>query len=542
MTAGWFLTYHEIPEVVAGVAGRTGRSRPRARQPRPGGLDPAGRGRIALPDVARLAVLLDAILPRCADPGMALANLERFLAAVPGSSSTLRDLAGDTRMAEILLQVFSTSHYFSEVLIRDPELLDWLRAGPERPDRSSLIEELWTTLAGLDGRERAVAGAAAVSPAREPADRLQRHRPRSSAGGDHAGPLGPGRRLRRRGAAAGPGSRRGSLRRSACVRAARRRGSSCWGWASWAARSSTTAPTSIWSSCTTRTGRRPGPRWSPTPSSSRGWEASSSACWPSTPRSGIVYRVDMRLRPDGEQGALASPLAATLGYYVTRGRTWERQALIKCRPVAGDLELGQTFCDEIQPFVYRRFLGAAEIAEIKSLKRRIEQRTLSAGTAEVEVKTGHGGIRDIEFVVQFLQLLHGGEYPEVRHRHHAAGHRPARAGRLPEHRGAHHPGRQLPVPAPGRAPAADPLRPADARDAARRRRRGRTLALRMGYLPASPWEDWDGPAVRFMADYRSKTELNRRILNHLLHDAFSGDDGAAVDPVVDLVLDPEPGR
>ena len=89
--------------------------------------------------------------------------------------------------------------------------------------------------------------------------------------------------------------------------------------------------------------------------------------------------------------------------------------MIKCRAVAGDLELGKTFCDEIQPFVFRRFLGAAEIAEIKSLKRRIEQRTLSAGTAEVEVKTGHGGIRDIEFVVQFLQLLHGGEYAEVRH-------------------------------------------------------------------------------------------------------------------------------
>ena len=64
----------------------------------------------------------------------------------------------------------------------------------------------------------------------------------------------------------------------------------------------------------------------------------------------------------------------------------------------------------------------------------------------------------------------------------------------------------------------------------------------MGYLPESPWEDWDGPAVRFMADYRSKTELNRRILNHLLHDAFRGEEGTAVDPVVDLVLDPEPAQ
>ena len=72
---------------------------------------------------------------------------------------------------------------------------------------------------------------------------------------------------------------------------------------------------------------------------------------------GIAYRVDMRLRPDGEQGVLARSLDATLGYYVTRGRTWERQALIKCRPVAGDLALGATFLEAIKPFVYRRYLG-----------------------------------------------------------------------------------------------------------------------------------------------------------------------------------------
>ena len=163
--------------------------------------------------------------------------------------------------------------------------------------------------------------------------------------------------------------------------------------------------------------RPPGPRSSPTLSFSRGWGAKSFACWPTTPHwassTASICAAPARRRAGGP----GEPLAATLGYYVTPARAGpgERQALIKCRPVAGDLDLGRMFCDEIQPFVYRRFLGAAEIAEIKSLKRRIEQRTLSAGTSEVEVKTGHGGIRDIEFVVQFLQLLHGGEYPQVRH-------------------------------------------------------------------------------------------------------------------------------
>ena len=190
--------------------------------------------------------------------------------------------------------------------------------------------------------------------------------------------------------------------------------------------------------------------------------------------------------------------------------------------------------------MYRRFLGAAEIAEIKSLKRRIEQRTLSAGTAEVEVKTGHGGIRDIEFVVQFLQLLHGGEYPEVRHSTTLpAIARLEQVGCLSteercilddNYRFLRRVEHRLQI-----------LFDRQTHEMPREGQARKTLALRMGYLPASPWEDGDGPALRFMADYRNKTELNRRILNHLLHDAFSGDSGAAVDPVVDLVLDPEPG-
>ena len=106
---------------------------------------------------------------------------------------------------------------------------------------------------------------------------------------------------------------------------------------------------------------------------------------------GIAYRVNMRLRPDGMQGALARSLDATLGYYVTRGRTWERQALIKCRPIAGDLALGRTFCEAITPFIYRRYLGAAEIAEIKALKRRIEQRTRFGGHRRGRSQDGQRG-------------------------------------------------------------------------------------------------------------------------------------------------------
>jgi len=120
------------PGAGAGVAGSTG-----VRDPERGCRDLADltrrAGPQALADVARLAVLLDAILPRCADAGMALANLERFLAAVRSSARRFTTCPATSRMAEILLQVFSTSHYFTEVLIRDPLLLDWLRSGPSGP-------------------------------------------------------------------------------------------------------------------------------------------------------------------------------------------------------------------------------------------------------------------------------------------------------------------------------------------------------------------------------------------------------------------------
>src|SRR5947209_14045058 len=133
---------------------------------------------------------------------------------------------------------------------------------------------------------------------------------------------------------------------------------------------------------------------------------------------GQAYRVDLRLRPEGQRGPLARSLANTLSYYDTRGRTWERQALIKLRPVAGDLDLGREFLAAIEPFVYRKYFSFAEINEVKALKRQMEARAGQESASEVpsDVKTGRGGIRDIEYAVQFLQLLNGGDLPAVRQR------------------------------------------------------------------------------------------------------------------------------
>ncbi len=158
MTSGWFLTYHEIPEMVQRWLAGLG-----VRDPERGARDLADLTRRAGPDrleqVSRIAVQLDAVLPRCPDPGMALTNLERFLAAVPRLDATLDELAGDARTTEILLQVFSTSQHYGEVLIRDPELFNWLQSGAERRDRAVLVEGLWNSIATLsteDEQELAV--------------------------------------------------------------------------------------------------------------------------------------------------------------------------------------------------------------------------------------------------------------------------------------------------------------------------------------------------------------------------------------------------
>jgi glutamate-ammonia-ligase adenylyltransferase len=247
---------------------------------------------------------------------------------------------------------------------------------------------------------------------------------------------------------------------------------------------------------------------------------------------GQAYRVDLRLRPEGQRGPLARTLASTLSYYDTLGRTWERQALIKLRPVAGDVALGERFLEHIESYIYRKYLGFSEINEIKALKRRIEQKAKSAGESDTDVKTGHGGIRDIEFAVQFLQLLNGGELPAVRLRNTlVALHALEQAGclndqeyhilddayrflRKTEHRlqllfdlQTH----QLPD-------GVDELR---------------KLALRMGYGTSSD------PLSFFLHDYQAKTSLNRKILNHLLHDSFQDQSGQA-EPESDLILDTMP--
>ena len=133
---------------------------------------------------------------------------------------------------------------------------------------------------------------------------------------------------------------------------------------------------------------------------------------------GYVFRVDLRLRPDPSATPVAMPVEAALTYYETAGQNWERAAMIKARPCAGDLPRADAFLAELRPFVWRRNLDYAAIADIGSIKRQIhvhkvDERLTAAGH---NLKLGAGGIREIEFYVQTQQLILGGRARGLRSR------------------------------------------------------------------------------------------------------------------------------
>ncbi len=129
---------------------------------------------------------------------------------------------------------------------------------------------------------------------------------------------------------------------------------------------------------------------------------------------GTALRVDTSLRPEGRAGPLSRSLDAAIQYYLRLAETWERQALLKARPVAGDPSLGRAFVDAVDPFVHPSVLPAQAVEDVRSQKARIEEIVRAQGKDGVEVKRGRGGIRDIEFAVQLLQLVHGRRHPALR--------------------------------------------------------------------------------------------------------------------------------
>ncbi|MEZ6093557.1 MAG: bifunctional [glutamate--ammonia ligase]-adenylyl-L-tyrosine phosphorylase/[glutamate--ammonia-ligase] adenylyltransferase [Pirellulaceae bacterium] len=250
---------------------------------------------------------------------------------------------------------------------------------------------------------------------------------------------------------------------------------------------------------------------------------------------GICYRVDHRLRPDGSKGRLVNSRRSLTQYLENSGRTWERQAWIKARPVAGSLEFGRSILRELNGWIYRSHLNRFDITGVKALKRQIEKRTEAEGREHVDIKTGHGGIRDIEFVTQFLQLLYGGRLPELQtvNTLQAVEHL-QQTGCLSlneetllaqnyiwlrrlEHR--------LQI-----------MFDLQTHSLPESESELRKIAIRMGY-----GELFDvSPLQQFQNDLRDITDVNRRILEHLMHSAFTEADLETVPPIVDLAFKQEP--
>ena len=474
-------------------------------------------------------------LPNSADPDMALNNLDRFMAAARSPLALGAWFQRDPETLPILLQICSASQHLSDLLVADPESFDLLRLTEGRPfARHRLVEEISREVEAME-RDDAVLRALR---------RFKRRETLRISYGDIVREQGLATVTRqisfladavmeaalmkawkklcdRRGTPRGPDGRRAQF----VVLALGKLGGVELNY------SSDVDLVFLYDHDGRTDSKRPMTNGEFFDRLAREFVKLLA----DSTELGIAYRVDLRLRPDGQRGPMVTSMENSLHYYDTRGRTWERQAYIKARPAAGDRQLGSEFLGRLAPWIYRRYLGLADITGIKALKRRIEKRALRDGGDTRDVKTGHGGIRDVEFVIQFLQLLNGGDQPQLQTtntleaitRLEAVGclndlERSLLADNYSFLRKIEH---RLQI----MFDLQTHLLPEDPDEL-------RKLALRMGYTD-SP----ERPALAaFEEDYRSKTAVNRRILDHLLHDAFSDDAGAEAE--VDLVLDPDPPR
>ena len=489
------------------------------------------------PDLlAGLCGRLGQLLPRLADPDRVLVAFERFVGGVrsPLAAATLFDR--DPAALDTLLRLFAASPFLAEIVIADPEAWERVRLDQGRPEKPATLATALSAEVRLLGRGTANDGEAVLRALR----RFKRRELLRIAYGD----IVAGQRLEtvvgqlshvadcvvqaaveaaltrveeRRGEPRGPGGERVGL----AVIALGKLGGAELNY------SSDIDLVFVFSA----DGRVDGPKPCTNQEFFDRVAQETVRLIAEATDLGACYRVDLRLRPHGSAGHASLALEPMLQYYEQVGRTWERQAWVKARCIAGDEALGGRLLGELEAWVYRRWLSRADISGIKALKRRIEQRSIREGTDAADVKHGRGGIRDVEFTIQFLQLLGGGDATAVRtgntleaiRRLAATGgltdqereilERTYTLLRTVEHRLQILYDRQTHVV------------PADDDELVR-------LAARMGYAGDATGRE------RLRRELAEATALNRRILDHLLHDAFPDD--APPEPEVDLVLDPDP--
>lgn len=489
--------------------------------------------RMTLDLVAVICEQLAQNLPAVSDPDMALNNLERFVSAARNPLALGALFERDEEALPTLLTIFSTSQYLSEYLVRDPESFDLLRLTEGKPvSRDVLVGELSGEVNSLQD-EPAVMAALRWIKRRETLrigygdlireqsiETVTRQISFLAEALCEAALQAAYRKLQER---RGLPRRADGQRSRFVVLALGKLGGGELNY------SSDIDLMFLYEA----DGRTDGEKVATNQEYFDRLGRQLIKLLSESTDLGIAYRIDMRLRPEGSQGSIASSLESALGYYDVMGRTWERQAFVKARPIAGDLEFGDEFLRQLEPWIWRNYLSRADITGIKALKRRIERRARVEEGDTRNVKTGRGGIRDIEFAIQFLQLLNGGDLPHIRtgntlkaimalerdgcltYQERTILEENYAFLRKIEHRLQILFDLQTHV-----LPEED--------------EELRKLAIRMGY------EDTPHQSAleEFKSEYAQKTAENRKILDHLLHDAFSEDSDA--EPEVDLVLDPDP--
>ena len=363
------------------------------------------------------------------DPDLALNNFERISKAVFGKASFYRFLNDLPQSCSILVTILGSSQFLSDILVRDPELFYWLAESPgslsETHSRESMEREFTAAVsraASVDGQLNAIRRLLRKELLRIGAGDLIGHR----SIGDVAGELSHLADLclsslidihtpeidARFGQ---PRDRKGNRAEFAVVGLGKLGGGEL-NFSSdidlmfvYSEEGQTDGDSGDTRQVTSGDTRQVTNNEYFTKLAER---IVQSATEPTG--EGFMYRIDLRLRPDGAAGALVMPLTAYESYYARRGELWERQMLIKARGAAGSADLGDRFIRMIQPFVYPGHFEISPFEEIHRIKGRIEAGITQRGKGESNLKLRPGGIRDIEFTVQGLQLLVGRLHPDVR--------------------------------------------------------------------------------------------------------------------------------
>lgn len=500
-------------------------------------------------------------LPQVSDPDLALHNLSRFIGATSSPLSFGSMILQEDASLRDLLSLFATSELFAEMLIQDPAALDLIRATEGAPaERESLARELCDDVAYL-------------SDADDVAEMLFCFRRRETlriAYGDIIVGQSPeivSEQLTILAEAVCEAALQFALRETM-----KKRGVPSYG------QGSTASVTMlglrrfggreldyedhldvlfIYDRSGRTTGERPisnheffskvaqrttqlldaplsgsGPNKTTSPHSPQGTSNTSSDESPGQPLeqrpSSAIYQLDVRRATGFQNDQFCGDIDSAIKHFDSSGRTWERMALIKARPVAGAFDLGYELLDAIEPWIYRRYLSRSDISGIRALQRRLVRRSDRQGLQMLDVE---GGILDLEFTVQFLQLINGGDDRQLRTGN------TLQAIRLLEQNGAvtseeaktlednyqwmrrlEH---RLEVIGDTK-PSQLPEQPDDVR----------RLAVRCGY---------EGPdaAEAFQGDYDRRISENKQAIAHLLEDAFD-DAILQVDAETDLVMDPDP--